>query len=562
MTRLDGLQLNTAIWGERELLFVPLGGAGEIGMNLNLYGYAGKWVIVDLGVTFGEEVVPGIEVVMPDPAFIAERKDDLLGLVLTHAHEDHIGAVPHLWRRLRCPVYATPFTASVLKRKLQEAGLAGECKITVVPLRGRFTLGPFEFELVTLTHSIPEPNGLAIRTPAGTVLHTGDWKFDPDPLLGPTSDHARLGEIGAEGVLALIGDSTNVFRDGEAGSEAEVRASLTELVGRFRNRVAVACFASNLARLQSIAEVAAIHDRQVGLVGRSLYRMAEAARENGYLTGLPPFLREDEIGYVPRDKIVMVCTGSQGEPRAALWRIAHDDHPQVVMEEGDAVIFSSRIIPGNEKAIGRLQDQLTRIGVEVITERDHFVHVSGHPARDELARMYAQIRPRLAVPVHGEHRHLVEHARFATQCQVPRSLVVGNGDVIRLGPGEPAIIDKVHAGRLGLDGNRLVPLDGVVARERSRMVANGSAVATLVLDRGGDLLAAPQVTLHGLLDPAADGGLARRFGDILAEAVAGLPAGARRDDGAVRDAARQALRRAANAELGHKPVTDIHVVRV
>ncbi len=321
--------LSTAMWSSNELLFLPLGGAGEIGMNLNLYGYAGKWLMVDLGVTFGDDSVPGIEVVMPDPGFIVERKDDLVGLVLTHAHEDHIGAVQYLWRRLQCPIYATAFTASVLRRKLAESGLDRQVRITEIPLSGRFDLAPFQIELITLTHSIPEPNALVIRTPAGTVLHTGDWKFDADPLIGSVADEAALRRVGQEGVLALVGDSTNVFRPGESGSEGAVRESLIGLVGQFEERVAIACFASNVARLESVAVAAAANDRHVALVGRSLWRMDEAARENGYLRGVRPFLSDEEAADLPRDKVLLLCTGSQGEPRAALARIAQNNHPSI-----------------------------------------------------------------------------------------------------------------------------------------------------------------------------------------------------------------------------------------
>ncbi len=414
------------------LLFVALGGANEIGMNLNLYGIAGQWLILDCGVTFGDDSQPGLEVVMPDPAFIAERRDRLLGIVATHAHEDHIGAIPYLWKELRCPVWATPFTASLLRAKLVEAGLADQVRINVVPMSGRFTVGPFDLELVTLTHSIPEPNAVVLRTAAGTVLHTGDWKLDPDPLIGEPVDEAALRRLGHEGVLAIVCDSTNALRPGSSGSEAELRRSLTELVGRYDARVAVACFASNVARLETIAHAAAVHGRDVALVGRSLWRIEKAARENGYLSGVPAFLTEEDAGYVPRDRILMICTGSQGEPRSALARIAREDHPNVELETGDAVIFSSRIIPGNEKTIGRLQNALARLGVEIVTELDHFVHVSGHPARDELVRMYQMIRPKVAVPVHGEARHLIANAELARDCQVPQTLVIENGDLVRL----------------------------------------------------------------------------------------------------------------------------------
>lgn len=560
---MDGYQFPTAYVAPNELIFVPLGGAGEIGMNLNLYAYGGKWVMVDLGVTFGDDSQPGIDIIMPDPSFIVERRKDLLGLVLTHAHEDHIGAVAHIWPRLQCPIYATPFTASVLKRKLQEAGLEKQAKITIVPLTGSFDLGPFRFELITLTHSIPEPNALAIRTPVGTVLHTGDWKFDPDPLIGEVSDEEALRALGEEGVLALIGDSTNVFKHGEAGSEADVRRELIDLIGRQTERVAVACFASNVARFESVAIAALENDRNVALVGRSLRKMEEAARENGYLKGIPPFLTEEEAGYVPRDKIVLLCTGSQGEPRAALARISMNEHPHVVLEEGDTVIFSSRMIPGNEKSIGRVQDRLVRQGVKLITESDEAIHVSGHPARDELARMYAHVRPQIAVPVHGELRHLSEHADLALQCQVPHALVVENGAVVRLGPGNPSIIDQVPAGRLALDGNRLVPMggpSGSPVKERQRIAFNGLAMATIVIGKDGKLKTDPIVSLQGLESPLAPGALAEDAREAIADALAELSTKA--DDGTVKEAARLALRRSIQQATGRRTVTEIHLVRL
>ncbi|MDF2763106.1 MAG: putative metallo-beta-lactamase [Rhodospirillales bacterium] len=421
--------------GSDELLFLPLGGAGEIGMNLNLYGHAGKWLMVDLGVTFGDEATPGIEVIMPDPRFIEERREDLVGIVLTHAHEDHLGAVPYLWERFGCPVWATPFTAAVLRRKLHETGLAGRVPILEVPLSGRFQAGPFEIELVTLTHSIPEPNALVIRTGAGTVLHSGDWKFDPEPLVGAPSDIDALRRLGEQNILALVCDSTNALVAGHSGSEAAVREELIRLFGRFNNRIAVACFASNVARLESVVHAALAHDRHVALVGRSMRRIVEAAQETGYLTGLPPFVSEHDAGYLPREKVALLCTGSQGEPRSALARIARNDHPQVTLEPGDAVIFSSRVIPGNEKAIGALQNDLARLDVEIVTAEDEPVHVSGHPAREELARMYQLVRPRIAIPVHGERRHLEAHARLAEECQVPLAIAAENGRMIRLAPG-------------------------------------------------------------------------------------------------------------------------------
>ena len=543
------------------LYFLPLGGSGEIGMNLNLYGYRGKWLIVDCGVTFGEEEhQPGVEVIMADPAFIVERRDRLLGIVATHAHEDHIGAIPYLWPQLKCPVWATPFTASLLRAKLVEAQLANEVEIHTVSMSGRFSIGPFDLELITLTHSIPEPNAVVIRTAAGTVLHTGDWKLDPEPLIGSPTDEARLRAVGEEGVLAIICDSTNALKDGHSRSEGELQHSLAELIGRYEGRVAVACFASNVARLQTIARAARAHDRDVALIGRSLWRIDKAARENGYLSGVPRFLTEDEAGYVPRDKILLICTGSQGEPRAALSRIAREDHPNIVLEEGDVVIFSSRIIPGNEKAINRLHNALIRLGIEVVTDEDHFVHVSGHPYRDELVRMYQMVRPRVAIPVHGEARHLLGHAELARQCQVPEALVIENGAMVRLGRGGGAVVDEMAVGRIGSDGKSLLPIRGAVLQQRRRAGNEGSVVAALVVDRRGWLAAPPQISLIGLAEAPAEP--AAELRDALTDAVEGLPAPLRHDDNALRDTARRVVRRIVGERFGKRPLIDIQVVRL
>ncbi len=542
------------------LYFLPLGGSGEIGMNFNLYGHQGQWLILDCGVTFGDESQPGINVIIGDPAFIVERREQLLGIVATHAHEDHIGAIPYLWPQLRCPVWATPFTASLLRAKLIEAQLSNQVTINTVPMSGRFTIGPFDLELITLTHSIPEPNAVVIRTSAGTVLHTGDWKLDPEPLIGETTDEARLRAVGDEGVLAIVCDSTNALKPGTSGSEGELRHSLTELFGRYDNRIVVGCFASNVARLATIAHAARAHDRDVALVGRSLWRIDKAARENGYLAEVPRFLTEDEAAYIPRDKIVLVCTGSQGEPRAALSRIARDDHPNISLEEGDVAIFSSRIIPGNEKPIGKLHNALVRMGVEIVTEADHFVHVSGHPQQDELVRMYQMVRPQIAIPVHGEARHMAVHAELALQCQVPQALVVENGDLVRLDRAGAAIEAEVPVGRIASDGKSLLPIGGAVLAQRRRLGSDGSVVATLVLDRRGWLAAPPQLSLVGLAEANAEPAAALR--DALADAMEGLPAPLRHDDNAVRDIARRTLRRGLNERFGKRPLVEIQLVRL
>lgn len=548
--------------GKNDLVFLPLGGAGEIGMNLNLYGHAGKWLMVDCGITFGDDSTPGIEVIMPDPAFIVERRSALAGLVLTHAHEDHLGAVHWLWPQLECPIYATPFTAAVLRRKLSEAGLERVAKITEVPMSGRFGVGPFDIELITLTHSIPEPNAVVIRTGAGTVLHTGDWKLDPDPLIGPSADEDALLKVGVQGVLAMVCDSTNVLVPGTSGSEASVRENLIELVGRLENRVAVAAFASNVARIETICRAAEAAGRRVALVGRSLKRIVEAARETGYLTDVAPFVADSDVAYLPRNEVLMICTGSQGEPRSALTRIADDEHPEVSLETGDTVIFSSREIPGNERAIGRLQNKLASLGIDIVTARDEDVHVSGHPARDELIQMYQWVRPKIAVPVHGEARHLIAHAELARQCQVPEPVGARNGYAVRLAPGRATVVDEVPHGRLAVDGTRIIPMESSALRDRRRLAYNGAAVVTVVVDGEGGVKGMPQVAIAGVYDRDVEPEIAHEVEDAVLVAVEDLPKARRRDDAQVREAARLAVRRSIRAVCGKRPQIDVHLVRV
>ncbi|MEN6543724.1 ribonuclease J [Parvibaculum sp.] len=550
-----------------ELVFLPLGGSGEIGMNLNVYGYGPEddrqWIVVDLGVTFGDERTPGIDLIMPDPAFLEDRRDEIIAIVLTHAHEDHIGAVAHLWPRLRCPVYATPFTANLVKAKLIEAGLEHEVPLNIVALGSRFSLGPFDIELVTLTHSIPEPNALAIRTPLGLVLHTGDWKIDPEPLVGDDMDVTRLKEIGDEGVRAIVCDSTNVFSPGTSGSEADVAKSLVEVIRQCEQRVAVTTFASNVARLESVAKAAAACDRHVVLVGRAMYRIVGAARDAGYLEGLPPFLTEHDIGYLPRDKVLLLCTGSQGEPRAALARIVEDTHPNIAMSEGDTVIFSSRIIPGNESSIFDLQNRLAERGIRVITEKDHFVHVSGHPCRDELARMYQWIRPEVAVPVHGEARHLAEHAVLARELQVPETIVVRNGLMVRLAPGPAQIIDEAPSGRLYLDGDVLIEADEGAVQERRKLSFSGSVFVSIVLDKDGRVRGDPRVVLMGLPEEDSRGvSFEDRALDAIDEALERLPPKRRGDDDSVAELLRRAVRSALRRDWGKKAQVAVVVTRV
>ncbi len=562
----------TAAAPDAELVFLPLGGAGEIGMNLNLYGYgppdARAWIMCDLGITFADDAMPGVEIVLPDPTFIAERREDLLGIVLTHGHEDHIGAVPHLWPSLRCPIYATPFTAGLVRDKLREAGLEAEAPVTEVPLSGHLKLGPFDLRFVTLTHSILEPNALAIRTPLGTVVHTGDWKLDPEPQVGGRTDEVALRTLGDEGVLALVCDSTNVFQPGRSGSEEAVHDSLADLIRGLTGRIAVTTFASNAARLQTLARVAASLGRRPVLVGRSMKRIVGVAREAGYLRDLPPFVAEEDAGDLPRDVALYLCTGSQGEPRAALMRIAQGDHPTVTLDDGDTVVFSSRIIPGNETRIFRLQNLLAERGVRVITEHDHFVHVSGHPCRDELGDMYQWARPHIAVPVHGELRHLVEHVAFARELQVPETVLARNGDLVRLAPGAPGIVDAVHAGRLHIDGTMLVAAEDTSVRDRRRIAQAGLIGVTLVVGGDGRLAVAPQVTVNGT--PRLAYGAPDDTGDTLVDMVgkaAEIAYGAlgpreRGDSAAAAEAVRRAARRAAAVMLGKKPITQVQVIRL
>ncbi|WP_309605866.1 ribonuclease J [Phenylobacterium sp.] len=552
-----------------ELVFLPLGGSNEIGMNFNLYGFGPphdrKWIVVDLGITFGDQTTPGVEVILPDPTFMEKNAHRLLGIVLTHAHEDHIGAVAWLWPRFKAPIYATPFTAFILREKLREAGLLDEAKITVVPLGGTVELGPFSLELITLTHSIPEPNGLAIRTPLGTILHTGDWKIDPDPLLGGVTDEGAIRRLGDEGVLAMVCDSTNVFVDGHAGSESEVRDTLIPLIGSLKGKVAVACFASNVARMDSICRAAQANGRRVCLVGRSMHRMSSAAKSVGLMEGLAPFLDDHEAKKYPGDKVLYLCTGSQGEGRAALSRIAEGTHPHVTLGGGDSCVFSSRVIPGNEIPIRNLQDKLADRGVRLYTERDHpGIHVSGHPCRDELAEMYRWARPEISVPTHGERRHLLEHAAFARDLQVPQQVTPRNGDMVRLAPGRAMIIDEVHAGRLYVDGGMLTPENGDALRERRHAAFNGILMVTVALDGRGQIVSGPQVRALGLptnsedhLDDVLDD-----LADEAENALKRLKGDQSDNDEAVEAAMSRAVKKASQRIWGRRPVVETTVLRI
>ena len=550
----------------RELVFAPLGGVGEIGMNLALYGIgegaSRKWIAVDLGVSFAGEELPGIDLIMPDIGFLAAERRNLLGLVLTHAHEDHFGAVLDLWPRLRCPIYATPFTASLLAAKREGEPGAIDVPVNVVPLGARFTLGEFDVELVSVAHSIPESNALIIRTPLGNVLHTGDWKLDPTPVLGPPTDEAKLKALGDEGCLALIGDSTNAVRDGRSPSERDVARTLRELIGAAKGRIAVTTFASNVARMRSVAEAAAAAGREVVVVGRAMDRISQVARENGYLEGINEFRGTDVYGHLPPDKVVALCTGSQGEPRAALARIAEDQHPDVTFNKGDTVIFSSRTIPGNEKAVGRVINGLVRQGIEVITDRTHLVHVSGHPRRAEMEEMYRWVRPRIAIPVHGEALHLAEHAKLARAAGVPEVVLCGDGDLVRLAP-DAGVIDEVPAARLYKDGEILISAEERTVAERRRLSFAGIAIVALVLSDKGALLADPDVELIGIPEFTADKASMHQIAyDAVIETWESLPKPRRRDPQAVEESIKRAVRSAIAGHWQKKPTCFVQAIVV
>ena len=550
--------------GRDELVFVGLGGLGEIGMNLYLYGYgppdARKWLMVDCGITFPEgEFDPGIDVILPDVRFIEENRGDLVGILITHAHEDHIGAVIELWPRLKAPVYATPFTAGMLRAKLAEWGGDLQIPINVVQLDSRFKLGPFDVELVTLAHSIPEMSAVALRTPQGLVFHTGDFKFDATPVIGTPLDETRLKRLGEEGVQALIIDSTNAFREGASPSEQDVAKSLAEIIAKAKTRVAVTTFSSNVARIKAVAEAARAANRQVVVAGRALHRVIEVAVDTGYLPQGFRFLDQDQFKTLPRRDIVLLCTGSQGEQRAALARIAEEEHPEISFDKGDIVIFSSRTIPGNEKAVGRIQNNLARAGCDILTDNEALVHVSGHPRRDELRRMYSLLRPKVVVPMHGEARHLKAQAQLARDQGAETIFTVQDGEIVRLAP-DPAVIDDAPVARLFRDGRLLVPeADGPV-RARRKLAAVGIVIVSLCLSRRGELMAEPLAELDGVPAETGDG---EDMLDVVLDAVDGtwrsLPGPGRKSPDLVSEAVRRAVRSAVAQVWGKKPICKVLV---
>jgi ribonuclease J len=551
-----------------ELTFAPLGGVGEIGMNLSIYGLGNRhqrsWLAVDLGVSFGdEEHLPGIETIMPDIRFLEQERKNLVGLVLTHAHEDHFGAIIDLWPRLKCPIYATRFSAALFEAKCAAERNPPKIPVTVLPSGSRIDLGPFNVEFIPVAHSIPESHALAIHTPVGTVLHTGDWKIDPTPLVSPPTDERRLRELGDAGVLALIGDSTNAVREGRSPSEAEVARTIIELVKAAKGRVAVTTFASNVARLRAVADAARVTGREVVVVGRAMERVVQVARETGHLDGVQNFRGADLYGHFPPDKVLALCTGSQGEPRAALSRIANDDHPEVTLNKGDCVIFSSRTIPGNEKAVGAVINGLISQGIEVITDRTHLVHVSGHPRRDELRDMIGWVRPQLLIPVHGEALHLFEHAKLARAAGVPKALICRNGDLVKLGPGEPGIIEELPSGRLYRDGLILEESKSRAVTERRRMAFAGCAFIAIAMTEQGDLADDPEVDLVGIPEKNVAGGVIDEIVfDVVVSTVEGLPRPRRRDPDATAESVRRAVRASINEQWGKKPLCLVHVLVV
>ncbi len=540
-----------------DLLFVPLGGSGEIGMNLNLYHLGGKWIMVDCGIGFADDYYPGAEIIVPDIKFVESIKNDLLGLVITHAHEDHVGGVPYLWEQFRCPVYTTKFTAEFLKLKLLETSFGKQVKIHEIEPGKKFELGPFEIDPINLTHSIPEMHAMSIKTKHGTIMHTGDWKFDANPVIGPSSNKKALKKKGEEGILALVCDSTNVFSMGESGSEEEVQKSLTKLIKSCKQRVAVGTFASNLARVSSIIQAAKAANRDIVVCGRSFWRLIEAARESGYFKDTPRLFSEQDAAKVPRSRALYLCTGSQAEPRAALSRIAEGTHPHLKLLPGDTVILSSKIIPGNDISIFRMLNLFTKQGLEVITEKDHFVHVSGHPYRDELTSMYEYTKPKIAIPVHGEARHIHEHAKLAKGLGVPHAVEIENGEVLKLAPGKHEKIGVVHAGKLAIDGFTFHTGDSDIMKGRRRLRNSGAIFITVLVDKKGHSVTLPQLSAPGLLDVKHDRELLAEICEDVEAAIDG-----KKDVASISDAARRAARKFVKTELDKNPIIEVHVLKI
>jgi len=551
---------------KEELIFCPLGGSGEIGMNMNLYAYGKeddqKWIIVDMGVTFADDTIPGVDLIMPDPGFIIDKKDDLLGIVLTHAHEDHIGAVAHIWPELKCKLYATPFTAALLTEKFKEKKIDISSFLKIVPLNSQIKLGAFEIDFVTLTHSILEPNGLSIKTPLGTILHTGDWKIDPNPLIGNKIDEEKLKKIGSSGVSAMICDSTNIFSPGRAGSESDVRDSLLRIMEVKTKRILVTSFASNVARMESIFYCAKKTGRSICLVGRSMHRIYKAARKCGYLKGLIEPLEPRDAKKVSKNKILYLATGSQGEPMGAMNRIVNGSHPDVFLEEGDCVIFSSKIIPGNEKKLYNLQNQIVKNNIEIISEENAFVHVSGHPNRDDLKDMYTWVKPKSIIPVHGEHRHMQEHVSFAKEMQIPKTLLIENGDIIKLLPGDaPKIIDKAPSGRVYLDGSINVETDSQSIKDRKNLSINGYLEITLLVSNNGKIKK-PIISFRGIPENQNNEPFVFDMEDEIFNICKTFSLESKNQQKNLIETIKQNCRRIVREKTGKRPFTNINIARI
>ena len=551
---------------KNELIFCPLGGSGEIGMNMNLYAYGTednqKWIIIDMGVTFADDSVPGVDLIFPDTGFIEEKKNDLLGIVLTHAHEDHIGAVSHIWPNLRCKIYATPFTAALIYEKFKEKKIDITSYLKIVPLNSKIKLGDFEIDFITLTHSILEPNGLSITTPLGTILHTGDWKIDPNPLIGGTIDEDKLKSIGEKGVSAMICDSTNIFNPGRAGSESEVRDNLLKIMEIKSKKILVTSFASNVARMEAIFYCAKKTGRSISLVGRSMNRIYKAAKKCGYLKGLIEPLDPRETRNISRDKIIYLATGSQGEPMGAMTRIINGTHPDVFLESGDCVIFSSKIIPGNEKRLYKLQNQIVKNDIEVISEENAFVHVSGHPNREDLKDMYNWVKPKCVIPVHGEHRHIIEHVAFAKEMQVPKTLQIENGDIIRILPGSsPQIIDKAPAGKIYLDGIQSVEMDSQSIKERKNLSLNGYLEITLIVSNNGKIKK-PVISYKGIPTLEEKENFVFDMEDEIFKICKTFSLQSKNQEKNLIETIKQNCRRIIKDRTGKKPFTNINIARI
>ena len=551
---------------KEQLIFCPLGGSGEIGMNMNLFAYGKednqKWIVVDMGVTFADDSIPGIDLIFPDPGFLLDKKDDLLGIVLTHAHEDHIGAVAHIWPSLKCKMYATPFTAALIQEKFKEKKIDISSYLKIVPLNSKIKLGSFEIDFVTLTHSILEPNGLSITTPLGTILHTGDWKIDPNPLIGGTIDEKKLKEIGKKGVASMICDSTNIFSPGRAGSESDVRDSLLKIMEIKTQRILVTSFASNVARMESIFYCAKKTGRSICLVGRSMHRIYKAAKKCGYLKGLLEPLEARNTKKIPKNKILYLATGSQGEQMGAMNRIVNGTHPEVFLESGDCVIFSSKIIPGNEKKLYQLQNKIVRNNIEIISEENAFVHVSGHPNRDDLKDMYKWVKPQCVIPVHGEHRHMIEHVAFAKEMQVPKTLQVENGDIIRILPGNsPEVIDKAPSGRVYLDGNLGVDSDSQSIKERRNISINGYLEITLIVSNNGKIKK-PVISFKGIPESNENENFIFDMEDEIFSICKTFSLENKKQEKNLIETIKQNCRRIVKDKTGKKPFTNINIARI